>query len=175
MLAAIGIGSNIGDRQRHISAAVASLSGLEETSLLCVGPIVETEPVGPPEGERAGAAAAWEPGGRYLNTAAVITTMLPARALLVALHEIERTRGRDRAREQRWGPRTLDLDLLLYGLERISEAGLTVPHPRMSERMFVLGPLCEIAPHMVVPGVNRVHDTTVEKLRDALAGGVRGV
>jgi 2-amino-4-hydroxy-6-hydroxymethyldihydropteridine diphosphokinase len=89
--------------------------------------------------------------GPYLNAAALLETALGARALLDALLAIERARGRDRAGAARWGPRTLDLDLLLYGDRIIDEPGLTVPHPRMHERLFVLRPLALIAPEMIVP------------------------
>jgi 2-amino-4-hydroxy-6-hydroxymethyldihydropteridine diphosphokinase len=85
-----------------------------------------------------------------------VRTGLGARALLARLHEIERERGRDRAAEGRWGPRTLDLDLLVYGEAVIQEPGLTVPHPRLHERRFVLEPLAAVAPEMMVPGRGRV-------------------
>jgi len=102
-----------------------------------------TEPVGPPG----------QP--EYVNACVLIDTALPARLLLNAMLGIERELGRDRATEVRWGPRTIDLDLILYGDEIIDEDGLTVPHPRMHERSFVLAPLAEIAPDRVVPGLNK--------------------
>lgn len=108
---------------------------------------LETEPVGPMK------------QGPYLNAAVLASTTLEPRPLLERLHEIERSMGRDRAREQRWGPRTLDLDLLLYADRIIDEPGLCVPHPRLHERLFVLEPLAQIAPDWPVPGMNStVHD-----------------
>jgi 2-amino-4-hydroxy-6-hydroxymethyldihydropteridine diphosphokinase len=87
----------------------------------------------------------------YLNAAAVIETGLPARTLLEHLLEIERRRGRIRAPGGRWGARTLDLDILLFGNDVINEEQLTIPHPRLHERLFALRPLAEIAPEMIVP------------------------
>jgi 2-amino-4-hydroxy-6-hydroxymethyldihydropteridine diphosphokinase len=95
------------------------------------------------------------PQGAFLNSAAVIETRLSPRHLLAALLEIERSRGRDRAAERRWGPRTLDLDLLLYGDLVLDVPGLTLPHPRLHERGFVLVPLAQIAPGWVVPTLGR--------------------
>lgn len=95
------------------------------------------------------------PGGLpqppYLNAAAVLETTLSARELLDVMLDIERTHGRDRAGESRWAPRTLDLDLLLYGDCVIDEPGLTVPHPEMAQRFFVMRPLAAVAPNMVHP------------------------
>jgi len=99
----------------------------------------ETEPVGPVE----------QP--RFLNAAALIETTLPARALLDVLLGVERGLGRTRD-GPRWGPRTIDLDLLLYEDEQIDEPGLTVPHPELAERLFVLEPLRDLDPALVVPG-----------------------
>jgi 2-amino-4-hydroxy-6-hydroxymethyldihydropteridine diphosphokinase len=92
--------------------------------------------------------------GRYLNAAVLLSTTMPARDLLDALLDIERNAGRDRSGGERWSARTLDLDLLLFGDATIDEPGLVVPHPRMHERLFVLAPLAEIAPHLPVPGLN---------------------
>lgn len=142
--AAVALGSNLdsdlGDRAAHLEAAFASLAALPATSLLACSGTYETAPVGPP-GQ-----------GPYLNAAALLATRLPARDLLDAMLGIEAARGRNRAIEQRWGPRTLDLDLIVYGEAEIDEPGLTVPHPRLAERAFVLEPLAEIAPDLVVPG-----------------------
>ena len=127
----IGIGSNLGNRARHLEFAFRSLKALRETSLLRHSRIYESEPVGP--GLQ----------GPYLNAVAELETSLGPRALLDELLEIETRAGR--VRREHWGPRTLDLDLLLYGEERIDEPGLEVPHPRLFERNFVLEPLAEVA------------------------------
>jgi 2-amino-4-hydroxy-6-hydroxymethyldihydropteridine diphosphokinase len=119
-----------------------------------LSPLLETDPVGGPQ------------QGRYLNAAAELKTNLSPQDLLEALLAIERRSGRDRT--VRWGPRTLDLDLLLYDDLVCDEPGLTVPHPRMHERLFVLDPLCEIAPNLTHPVLGR----TVRELRAGLAGGV---
>lgn len=139
--AAIALGSNVGDRQGHFNAAIRAIGELDTTSIACVSAFHQTEPVGPPGQDR------------YLNAALTIRTRLGPRRLLEELHRIEATRGRDRVREVRWGPRTLDLDLLLYEDHIIAERGLRVPHPRMHERLFVLAPLAEIAGERVIPGL----------------------
>ncbi len=143
----------MGDRCANIRAAVEGIAALPLTSLTAVSEAIETAPVGGVE------------QGPYLNAAALVLTLLTPRDLLARLLEIEQTRGRDRTREQRWGPRTLDLDLLVYGDRRIDEPGLVVPHPRLHERAFVLEPLSRIASGLVVPGVNR----TVGELRASLS------
>jgi 2-amino-4-hydroxy-6-hydroxymethyldihydropteridine diphosphokinase len=137
--AAIALGSNLGDRRANIHAAIDALAALPGTRVLAVSTIIQTAPVGP------------RPQGPYLNAAALLATTLPARDLLDHLLAIEQTRGRERAADQRWGPRTLDLDLLLYGAQVIAEPGLIVPHPHLHERSFVLIPLAEIAGEMNVP------------------------
>ena len=133
--AAIGLGSNLGDRSRHINDAVSALASLG--TLVRVSSLYETAPIGGPE------------QGPYLNAVVVIDTEMPARELLEQCLEIERAAGRER--RERWGPRTLDLDLLLYGDEIIGDDGLVVPHPRMTERRFVLDPLLEVWPDAVLP------------------------
>jgi 2-amino-4-hydroxy-6-hydroxymethyldihydropteridine diphosphokinase len=155
----IGIGANLGDRQSAIAAAMTDLAGIEGIDVLAVSPLVETEPVGPPD----------QP--RYLNGVAALQTVLPPRGLLAAMHEVEAAHGRDRCREQRWGPRCLDLDLLLYEDLVIAEEGLTVPHPRLHERSFVLQPLAIIAPRVIHP----ILGLSIECLRDRLAGSGPGI
>ena len=136
MRVAISLGSNLGDRHAHLEYAIDALQlDLTETA---ISSFLETQPVGVgPE------------HGTYLNAAVVGRTQLPARMLLDRLHEIEEERGR--ARPYPMAPRTLDLDLILYGNATIDEDGLSVPHPRFRERAFVLRPLVEIAPDMIDP------------------------
>ena len=155
--AAIALGANIetpgATRRGHLDAAIRALADPPRTRVVAASEPIETEPVGPP-GQ-----------GPYLNGAAILETTLEPRALLARLLEVERSRGRERGAEQRWGPRTLDLDLLLYDDLALDEPGLTIPHPRMGERRFVLAPLAAIAPDWVVPGV----DATVGELLARLA------
>jgi 2-amino-4-hydroxy-6-hydroxymethyldihydropteridine diphosphokinase len=133
---AISLGSNLGDRRAHLEYALDALQ--LDLADMSVSSILETEPVGVgPE------------HGAYLNAAAVGDTQLPPRLLMERLLEIEEERGR--ARPYATAPRTLDVDLLLYGDRIIEEDGLSVPHPRFREREFVLRPLAEIAPEMVDP------------------------
>jgi 2-amino-4-hydroxy-6-hydroxymethyldihydropteridine diphosphokinase len=133
---AICLGSNLGDRNGHLEYAIDALR-LDLSDLL-ISSFLETQPVGVgPE------------HGTYLNAALVGRTQLPARVLLERLLEIEEERGR--ARPYPMAPRTLDVDLILYGDAIIEEDGLSVPHPRFRERDFVLRPLAEIAPEMVDP------------------------
>jgi 2-amino-4-hydroxy-6-hydroxymethyldihydropteridine diphosphokinase len=138
-LAYIGVGSNLGDRDATIRAAVEALPGV-----VAVSKLRETDPVGVTE----------QPA--FLNGAVVLETHLSARELLELLLGVERSLGRER--RERWGPRTIDLDLLLYGDEMIDEPGLTVPHPRLHERRFALEPLVELDPGLAVPGRGRVKD-----------------
>ena len=136
---AIGVGSNLGDRAAQIASAVQMLAETEGVSLQADSSLIETAPVG-------GVAQ-----GPYLNGAVVIHSTLSPEAVLERLHAIERAHGRVRPDPVRWGPRTMDLDLLLYG-EHVSQEGAPcVPHPRMHERLFVLEPLAEIAPEMRHP------------------------
>ena len=135
----VGLGSNLGDREALIREA-AQLIGATRLSS-----IIETEPWG------------YEEQPRFLNAVAEVETALTARELLEALLAVERRLGRERTGE-RWGPRTIDLDLLLYGEERIDEPGLVVPHPRIHERLFVLEPLAELDPSVKIPGKGTVSD-----------------
>lgn len=151
VIACIALGSNIGDRASALDAAFARLATLPECVLIARSEPVETEPVGP------------VPQGIFLNAAAVIETTLPPRDLLEAILAIESAGGRDRSRTERWGPRTIDLDLLLYGDRIIAEPGLMVPHPRMHQRRFVLEPLSAIAPDALHPVLMR---TVREMLED---------
>jgi 2-amino-4-hydroxy-6-hydroxymethyldihydropteridine diphosphokinase len=135
----IGLGSNLGDREGTIRRALELLTAGGEIEVEAVSSLRETDPVGYVE----------QP--RFLNGAAALRTGLAPRALLERMQEIEHELGRDRS-GPRFGPRTIDLDLLLYGAERIDEPGLQVPHPRLAERRFVLEPLAELDPALEVPG-----------------------
>lgn len=152
----IGLGSNVGDRRAMLDGALDAISALPGVSLVAVSAIRETAPVGPIE------------QGPYLNAVAELAIdtarCIEPESLLHALLEIERALGRDRSREARWGPRTLDLDVLLYGQRQVRTFDLEVPHPRLSERRFVLEPLAELAPDLVVPGVG----TSVSELLAAV-------
>jgi 2-amino-4-hydroxy-6-hydroxymethyldihydropteridine diphosphokinase len=142
----VGLGSNLGDREGTLRAAIGRLRGLPDTEVRAVSTLRNTEPVGELE----------QP--RFLNGAVELETSLPPRALLDALLELERALGRDRSSVPAQGPRTLDLDLLLYGEDTIAEPGLEVPHPRLHERSFVLEPLAELDPGLVLPGRGPVQD-----------------
>ena len=137
---AISLGSNLGDRRAHLDYALDALQ-LDLTDL-SASPYVETQPVG-----------VGLEHGAFLNAVVVGHTTLSARLLLERLLEIEEERGRTRPYPM--APRTLDLDLVLYGEEIIEEDGLSVPHPRFRERAFVLAPLAELAPDMVDPVTGR--------------------
>jgi 2-amino-4-hydroxy-6-hydroxymethyldihydropteridine diphosphokinase len=139
----VGLGANLGDRERTLREAVEALAAAEGVEVVAVSTVRETEPVGVGE----------QP--LFLNGAAELGTTLTARELLEVLLAVEQRFGRVRAPGEH-GPRTLDLDLLLYGDEVIEEPGLTVPHPRLHERRFVLEPLAELAPGLVVPGRGEV-------------------
>ncbi len=148
----VALGSNLGDRLGHLVAALERLDRTPGIRVASVSHAYETEPVGPPQGE-------------YLNAAASLETTLPPRVLLEAFQAVERGLGRDRRREERWGPRTIDLDLLLDGESAFEEPGLTVPHPRLAERAFVLEPLAEIAPDARVPPAGRSVASLASALR----------
>jgi 2-amino-4-hydroxy-6-hydroxymethyldihydropteridine diphosphokinase len=135
----VGLGANLGDREATIRGAVEALAGEDGIEVVGVSTLRETEPVG------VGA----QP--QFINGVAAVETTLSARDLLERLLEIEQRFGRVRIPGEH-GPRTLDLDLLLYGGETIDEPGLAVPHPRLHERRFVLEPLAELAPGLLVPG-----------------------
>jgi 2-amino-4-hydroxy-6-hydroxymethyldihydropteridine diphosphokinase len=136
-IAYVGLGANLGDRESAIRRAT------EQIGARRVSTIVETEPWG------------YENQPRFLNAVAEIDTPLTAQQLIVHLLDVERRLGRERV-GPKWGPRTIDLDLLLYGDAVIDEPGLQVPHPRLAERLFVLEPLAELAPGLEIPGFGTV-------------------
>lgn len=138
-IAFIGIGSNVGEPQVQVRRALRELEGLPDTRLIRYSSLYETEPVGLRD----------QPG--FINAVAIVDTALSPRALLDGLLDIERRHGRVRTVKN--GPRTLDLDILLYGNVRVHEDGLTIPHPRMHERGFVLEPLLEVDADCQIPGL----------------------
>jgi 2-amino-4-hydroxy-6-hydroxymethyldihydropteridine diphosphokinase len=140
----IALGSNLGDREATIRGAIAALVDVPGVSLVAVSTLTDTEPVGVVD----------QPS--FLNGVAAVETELSAGDLLDVLLDIERRFGRRREGSVPQGPRTLDLDLLLYGDAVLDEPGLRVPHPRLHEREFVLGPLAELAPGLEVPGKGQV-------------------
>ncbi|NII11823.1 2-amino-4-hydroxy-6-hydroxymethyldihydropteridine diphosphokinase [Oleiagrimonas sp. C23AA] len=141
----IGLGSNLGDSVAQVRAALAALDALPQTALVRHSRLYLTPPWGVTE----------QPA--FINAVAELDTRLDAPALLQALLEIERRAGRVRDGE-RWGPRILDLDLLLHGDGPYRAEHLEVPHPRMAERAFVLLPLVEIAPGLELPGIGRISE-----------------
>ena len=141
----IALGGNLGDRRANLDRAVELLSLDPAVEVLAVSSLRETDPVG------------YEDQPRFLNGAVAAETALSPRELLDLLLAVERELGRERT-GPRHGPRTVDLDLLLYGDELVDEPGLTVPHPRLDERRFVLEPLAELDPELTLPDGRRVRD-----------------
>ena len=148
----VGLGANLGSREDTIRHAVDLLGSHPEVDLLAVSTLRETEPWGPVE----------QPP--FLNGAAAVETSLEPQALLGVLLDVERRLGR--VRHERFGPRTIDLDLLLYGDAVVDEPGLTVPHARLCERAFALEPLVELEPSLVVPGQGRASELLAASAED---------
>ena len=138
-LAYVGLGSNLGDREATLLRAADAIDAVR------LSPVIETEPWG------------YTDQPRFLNAVAELETELSPRELLELLLDVERRLGRTRE-GRRYGPRTIDLDLLLYGDEVIDEPGLQVPHPRLEERRFVLEPLAELVPELKIPGNGTIHE-----------------
>ncbi len=127
----LSLGSNLGDRRRNLQIAASAIERLEKVDIVAVSSLYETSPVGGPQDQP-----------DYLNAVVLIETSLPPRELLRELQAIENTAGR--VRGERWGPRTLDLDILTWGDISLTGEELVIPHPRLYERLFVLAPLLEI-------------------------------
>lgn len=155
-VAFVGLGANLGEATRTVRDALRALDGLPGTRVLRASRLYRTR--------------AWgvEAQPDFVNAVAMLETSLAPRALLDALLALERVHGRDRARETRWGPRTLDLDLLVHGDARIDAPGLRLPHPHLHERAFVLLPFAEIAPDARVPGVGRVRELAAAMAGDGI-------
>jgi 2-amino-4-hydroxy-6-hydroxymethyldihydropteridine diphosphokinase len=144
----IALGGNVGDVRATFEKAIAAVCGMAQAALL----VRSSDYATPPWGD--------EDQPRFINACIEIDTALDPHALLFVLHKVEKKFGRDRAKEQRWGPRTLDLDLIAYDDVSIDKVELTLPHPRLFERAFVLVPLAEIAPDRLIRG---------RRIKDALA------
>src|SRR5690348_17008820 len=153
--AIIALGGNVGDVRATFKKAIAHICGMAQAALLARSSDYAT----PPWGE--------EDQPRFINACIEIETGLDPHALLFTLHKVEQKFGRDRAKERRWGPRSLDLDLIAYDDVRLDKPELTLPHPRLFERAFVLVPLAEIAPDRVIAG-RRVGDAVAAVSTDGI-------
>lgn len=147
----LGLGSNLGDRLGHLQRAIEALAAVDGIEVLAVSRVYETAPVGGPEQDD------------FLNAVLSIETMLEPAAVLAAAQAAEQ--GEQRVRTVRWGPRTLDVDVLRYGDEHVSTPDLEIPHPRMHERAFVLAPLHDVAPDLVDVPAGGWEGVTVTPLR----------
>jgi len=150
MRAFIGLGANLGDREASIRAALEAIAAMPDTDLVRVSSLYDTEPVGEVD----------QPN--FLNAVALVDTELDPRQLLWNLMLVEKKLGR--VRTQRWGPRTIDLDLLLFGDEIIEDPDLRVPHPEIIRRSFVLVPLVELEPRLVHPGTGETMAAHLSRL-----------
>jgi 2-amino-4-hydroxy-6-hydroxymethyldihydropteridine diphosphokinase len=146
----VALGANLGDREQTIRAALAELDATAGVRVVAVSTLAETDPVG------------YLDQPRFLNGAAALETILSPADLLALLLAVERRFGRQREGAPAQGPRTLDLDLLLYESAEIDEPGLRIPHPRLHERRFVLEPLAELDPSLEVPGKGKIQTLLAE-------------
>jgi len=144
LIAYIGIGSNLGDPVVQVQEAFEELDAIPDSVLVARSSLYSSKPMGPAD----------QPD--YVNAVAALDTLLSPEELLKVLRKIEDRQGRERGGEK-WGPRILDLDLLLYGKKKINKADLTVPHPGLHERDFVIIPLAEIAGDLNIPGRGQLH------------------
>ncbi|MGI9523999.1 MAG: 2-amino-4-hydroxy-6-hydroxymethyldihydropteridine diphosphokinase [Hyphomicrobiaceae bacterium] len=138
----IALGSNVGDRLAHLRAAVTQIGDLDDISIVAVSALYETSPIGGPSEQ-----------SPYFNAAILAESQSRPGNLLRSLHQIEGSR--QRTRDVRWGPRTLDLDLLVFGDVVSASDDLQLPHPRLHQRRFVLAPICDVAPDMIHPTLHR--------------------
>jgi len=159
MPAYIGLGSNLDDPEAQVRGALSNLQGLARARLVAVSGLYRTPPMGPQD----------QPD--YVNAVAGLLTRQPPEELLLSLQNLERSLGRVRTEGDRWGPRVIDLDILVYGKVQQSLPGLSLPHPGILERNFVLFPLCDIAPSLLVPGqgvaselANRLGDKGLQRI-----------
>lgn len=151
----VALGSNLDDPRAQVLSAFAALARIPSTTLVARSRLYRSAPLGPVD----------QPP--FVNAVAHLATTLGARSLLDRLLEIERAHGRERG--AKWGPRTLDLDLVVYGDSAIDEEGLTVPHPGLTDRAFVLYPLAEVAPTLDVPGAGPITTLLTRVSADGLA------
>lgn len=142
----LGFGSNVGDRMRNLQAGIDGLRGHESVRVERISSVIETDPVG----------GVSQPC--FLNAAVACLVSFSAAELHEITEAIEKSLGRERTQEQRWGPRTLDIDILAFAQQRIVTSRLTIPHPRLSERPFVLVPLAELTPRLLIPSFGQVGD-----------------
>jgi 2-amino-4-hydroxy-6-hydroxymethyldihydropteridine diphosphokinase len=149
----VGLGANLGERELTIHRAVELLGAMPGIEVVAVSRLRETDPVG------------YEDQPRFLNGAAALDTELSPRELLDRLLAVERELGRVRGDGPRFGPRAIDLDLLLFGREVVDEDGLAVPHPRLAERRFALEPLHELDPGLTLPDGRAVRDLLASQLQ----------
>jgi 2-amino-4-hydroxy-6-hydroxymethyldihydropteridine diphosphokinase len=140
----VGLGSNLEDPAEQVRRALEQLRGIDGLRFVSASPLYKNPPMGPQD----------QPD--YVNAVAALLTLLTPQALLESLQALENSLGRVRTDGDRWGPRVIDLDLLVYGRTELSEPGLNLPHSGISERNFVLLPLCDIAPSLNVPGQGTV-------------------